>query len=172
MIAPARVTKEVADDFIARLHRHHDADQGCRFVVGAWDVERDKLCGVGVVGNPRAQGLNEYRESIVEVTRCCTDGTRNACSFVYARAAETARSLGFRAIITYTLDDEGGASLRALGWWGERLKKRSGKGWANRADRDADHVTADWRWLCLLNADSFIAEPQPVPSPQLTLEVA
>lgn len=168
MIAAARVTKDVADAFVARLHRHHDPDQGCRFVVGAWDVSRGQLCGVGVVGRPRARALNQ--ESIVEVTRCCTDGTRNACSFVYARAASVAQSLGFYAIITYTLGSEGGASLRALGWWPEQLDVGP-QTWANRAGRD-DAIRADCRWLCLLNADFFAPASPLVESPQLSLEVA
>jgi hypothetical protein len=167
-LAPARVTKDVADDFVARLHRHHDPDQGCRFVVGVWDVERDKLCGVGVVGRPRARAIDQ--EGVVEVTRCCTDGTANACSFIYARAANIARDCGFRAIITYTLSSEGGASLRALGWWGEQLDVGS-QSWSNRAGRE-DAIRADTRWLCLLNAECFVAEPRVVVSSQLALEVA
>lgn len=172
MIVPARVTKEVADDFIDRLHRHHDHDQGARFYVGAWDCERDKLCGVGVVGRPRAQALTPYKESIVEVTRCCVDGTKDACSFVYARARDVAQDLGFYAIITYTLASESGASLRALGWWPERLKPRTGEGWGNRAGRDDDHVTADWRWLCLLCDEPRIPEqPRVALAAQLALAV-
>jgi hypothetical protein len=52
----------------------------------------------------------------VEVVRLCTDGTPNACSFLYARAAQAAQALGYKKIITYILDSEGGASLRAAGW--------------------------------------------------------
>lgn len=167
MIAAARVTKEVCDDFVARLHRHHDASLGHRFLVGAWDVERDKLCGVGVVGRPVARGIDQ--DGVVEVTRNCTDGTRNACSFVYARAADVARASGFRAIITYTLTEEPGCSLRALGWWGERLDDDDGRSWSNRADRDEDHVRAGWRWLCLLNSECFVAHAPEIPAAQLEL---
>ena len=52
----------------------------------------------------------------LEVTRLCTDGTKNACSFLYGKAARAAFALGYRRIGTYTLPDEGGASLRAAGW--------------------------------------------------------
>ena len=52
----------------------------------------------------------------LEVNRLCTDGTRNACSFLYGAAARAAKAMGYRKIITYILDTEDGASLRAAGW--------------------------------------------------------
>ena len=60
-----------------------------------------------------------------EVTRCCTDGTRNACSILYAAAWRAARAMGYRRLITYTLPEEGGASLRASGF---RLLGEAGGG--------------------------------------------
>ncbi len=99
MIVPARITKDDADRFVHALHRTHDPDQGNRFVIGAWDMDRDALCGVAVVGNPRAPVLAKLG-TIVEVTRCCTDGTRDACSWLYTRAAEHARIDGWLGIIT------------------------------------------------------------------------
>ena len=146
-LEPALVTREQAGEFIARLHRHHDPDQGDRFCLGAWDTERDALCGVAVVGNPRAPALAKM-PWLLEVTRVCTDGTRNACSFLYANATRVAEARGWTAVITYTLRSEGGASLRALGWWPEVLEVGS-QSWANRPGRRADHVRADCRWLWL-----------------------
>ena len=43
-------------------------------------------------------------------------GCTNACSFLYAACARTAKSMGFEKIITYTLRSENGESLRASGW--------------------------------------------------------
>ena len=145
--SPVRVTKEQADDFVFRVHRHHDPDQGHRFSLGCWDNARGVLCGVAVVGRPRAPGLDHRRG--VEVTRCATDETKHACSWLYGIAAEHARLDGWAWIITYTLAEEGGASLRGAGWWGEELPK-STHTWANREGRDADHVLAGVRWLKLL----------------------
>ena len=48
----------------------------------------------------------------LEVNRLCTDGTKNACSFLYAAAWRAARAMGYRKIVTYILDTESGASLR------------------------------------------------------------
>ena len=50
------------------------------------------------------------------MTRLCTTGERNVCSMLYSAAARAARAMGYRKIITYTLDTEDGASIRAAGW--------------------------------------------------------
>jgi hypothetical protein len=72
------------------------------------------LVGVAIVGRPvsriRDDGLT------LELTRLCTDGTRNACSFLIGKAARAAFALGFKRIGTYILQSESGVSLRAAGW--------------------------------------------------------
>ena len=69
----------------------------------------------------------------LEVTRLATDGTRNACSFLYGAAARACFALGYRRIGTYVLKSEPGTSLKAAGWKliGER---GGGKSW-NTAQR-------------------------------------
>lgn len=52
----------------------------------------------------------------VEVTRCCTDGARNAPSMLYGRAIRLARLFGYRRLYTYTLQTEPGSSVRAAGF--------------------------------------------------------
>jgi len=68
----------------------------------------------------------------LEVNRCCTDGARNACSKLYAAAWRAALALGYRRLITYTLAEEGGASLRGAGW---RLIGSAGGGTWSRKER-------------------------------------
>lgn len=70
--------------------------------------------GVAIVGRPVARALADGYTA--EVTRLCTDGARNACSMLYSAAWRAARALGYRRLVTYTLPEEGGASLRAAGW--------------------------------------------------------
>lgn len=94
-------------------HRHHKPVVGHRFSLGALDGER--IVGVAVIGRPVARLAGHPRE-VAEVTRLATDGTRNACSILYAAAARACRAMGFRRIQTYTLESEQGASLRAAGW--------------------------------------------------------
>ena len=105
-----------ANEFVTRLHRHHRRVQGHRFSLGA--VHDGRLVGVAIVGRP--VGGSNQREW-AEVTRLCTDGTKNACSFLYGAAARAAAALGFTRIQTYILLDESGVSLRAAGWQFERL---------------------------------------------------
>lgn len=51
----------------------------------------------------------------------------NACSMLYATAWKAAKALGYRRLITYTLPEEGGASLRASGW--KLIGERGGGNW-------------------------------------------
>jgi hypothetical protein len=122
------VTLAAANDFVARLHRHHKPVVGHKFSLGA--MLDDALVGVAIVGRPVSR-MRDDGETL-EVTRLCTDGARNACSFLYGAAARSAFALGFKRIGTYTLPEEGGASLRATGW--KMLGERGGGSWS-RADR-------------------------------------
>lgn len=169
-LVPARVTFDDVARFVAARHRHHPtmiAECATRFVLGAWDTVRNVLCGVAVVGNPSGRGIPADR--IVKVNRLCTDGTKGACSFLYALAARTAAALGWAGIITYTLKREGGASLRTLVWWDEELPRGQRRsGWDNREGRTSGGVRGEVRWLKLLN-DFRAPEPVVVESPQAAL---
>jgi hypothetical protein len=105
-----------ANAFVDKLHRHHDPVVRDKFRIGAAITEGILvyLCGVVQVGRPRARALDDGLT--LEVLRLCTDGTRNACSFLYGAAARVAKGLGYDKLITYILDTEDGASLRAAGW--------------------------------------------------------
>jgi len=101
-----------ANDFVGRLHRHHPPVVGHKFSIGA--EQGGEIVGVVIVGRP----VSRHRQdgATLEVTRLCTDGTRNVCSFLYGAACKAAFALGYSRIGTYTLPDEGGASLRGAGW--------------------------------------------------------
>jgi hypothetical protein len=122
------LSREQAKAFITELHRHHAPSLGEIFRLGA-EVD-GRLVGVAQVGRPVSPQLDNG--CIIEVTRLCTDGTKNACSFLYSRAARVARELGYAKIITYILASECGGSLRAAGWHKEADVK--GKSW-NHASR-------------------------------------
>lgn len=127
-----------ANDFIERLHRHHKRVPGHRFSIG---VEASGgLVGVCVVGRPVAR-KTDFR-STVEVTRLCTDGTKNACSFLYSAAARAAKALGYSRIQTFILEDESGVSLRASGWVKDNVVSRGGD-WnsPSRGGRRTDQPT-------------------------------
>lgn len=121
-----------ANEFVTLHHRHHKPVRGHRFSVGCFDG--DRLCGVAIVGRPVARMLDPC--SIVEVLRLCTDGTRNACSILYAACRRAARELGYSRIITYILDSEPGTSLVASGW---RYVREAGGGSWSRAERPREN---------------------------------
>src|SRR4051794_21330392 len=93
------ITLREANAFVKERHRHNSPVTGCRFAVGC-QVD-GKIVGVAIAGRPVARRQDDGRT--LEVLRVCTDSTRNACSFLYARVARIARMLGYSRIITYTL---------------------------------------------------------------------
>jgi hypothetical protein len=106
------MTLREADAFVDATHRHHKAPQGGLFAIGASDGEA--IVGVVIVGKPVARMLADGWTC--EVTRLATDGSRNACSMLYRAAWRAARAMGYRRLVTYTLPEEGGSSLRAAGF--------------------------------------------------------
>jgi hypothetical protein len=109
------------NELVARLHRHHKPVQGHRFSIG---VELGgKTVGGASVGRPTAR-LTDQR-TVLEVTRLVTDGTKNACSALYAAAARIGKELGYKRIQTFILDSETGTSLKAAGW---KFEQESGGG--------------------------------------------
>lgn len=113
-----------ANAFVGRHHRHHKPAVGHKFSIGA--ARGGEIVGVAIVGRP----VSRHRDdgATLEVTRLCTDGTRNACSFLYGRAAKAAFAMGYQRIGTYTTPDEGGASLRAAGW--KLIAETPGRSWS------------------------------------------
>ena len=106
------VTLEEANAFVSKWHRHHKAVPGAKFCVGV--ANDGTMCGVAIVGRPVARMLDDGWT--LEVNRTCTDGTRNANSLLYSAARRAAWALGYKRLITYTLPEETGASLRGAGF--------------------------------------------------------
>jgi hypothetical protein len=171
------VTLEDANDFVRRFHRHSRPVLGSKFAIGVKKPcgfcegrghsqefmvstpcpacqqrggSTDELAGVAIVGRPVARLLDDGLTA--EITRVCTDGTRNACSMLYGACRKAAKAMGHERIFTYTLPEEGGASLKAAGFI---LDKESAgnthKAWHNRPGRKVEAVGDDlvggkWRW--------------------------
>lgn len=109
--------------FVAQRHRHHKPPQGGLFAV-AVSLEGE-VVGVAIVGRPVARKLDDGWTA--EITRLATDGTKNACSKLYAAAWRACRALGYRRCGTYILDTELGTSLYAAGW--KLIGKAGGGSW-------------------------------------------
>ncbi len=122
-----------ASAYVQEHHRHHDAPQGAKFALAAW--HGGELVGVAMVGRPVSRMLDNG--TTAEVIRVATNGTRNASSFLYAAAKRAAQAMGYRKVLTYTLEEEGGASLRAVGW--KRVGVAGGGSWSVPSRPRIDH---------------------------------
>lgn len=128
--------------YIKQIHRHHRPPEGSVFQLACSDgvttvrvmVKKKKILvpvdlmvnGVAVIGRP--QGRRSQDGFTLEVTRLCTDGTKNACSMLYSAAWRIAREMGYKRLITYILESEPGTSLRASNW--RYVGKRGGGSWS------------------------------------------
>jgi len=132
-----------ANAFVAEWHRHSRPVQGHKFSIGV--ATKGLLAGVAIVGRPVARHLDDG--ATLEVTRCATDGTRNACSMLYGAARRATFALGYSRLVTYTLGSEPGASLRADNWRVVAERPRR-KGWSTPSrPRDNRAYTAAPRTL-------------------------
>ena len=101
-----------ANEYVRLHHRHHKPVVGHKFSIA---VEKDgEVVGVCIVGRPVSRHLDNGWT--LEVTRCCTNGVKNAPSMLYGAAWRAAKALGYTTLVTYVLDTEAGTSLKAAGW--------------------------------------------------------
>jgi hypothetical protein len=137
-----------ANDFVSKYHRHHKPVVGHRFSIAC--VIDDTIHGVAIVGRPVARMVDS--STTLEVTRLVTDGTANACSFLYGAAARAGKELGYSKIQTYILESETGITLKASGWkiasvtQGGEWKHTDGK--PRRTDQPTEKKV---RWEKVLN---------------------
>jgi hypothetical protein len=128
--------------FVDARHRHHQAPVGGLFAIGA--MRASEIVGVAIIGRPVARELAD--DFTAEVTRLCTDGTRNACSLLYGAAWRACRAMGYRKLVTYTLASEPGESLRGAGW--RVVAEVRGRSWScsSRPRVDKHPLQAKLRW--------------------------
>lgn len=148
----AAVPMKIAEacEFVRNFHRHNKPPAGGLFAVGV--SSGSALVGVAIVSRPVARFLDDGQTA--EVVRCCVhdEAPKGACSFLYARCWQAAKALGWRKLITYTLQSESGASLRGAGWRTvAELKPNNPKQWTNRPNREWQPVVGQskFRWEAL-----------------------
>lgn len=120
-------TIDQANAYVQHIHRHHGSIPIARLAFAVAD-ESGIIRGVAIVGRPCNTHLDD--NWTLEVRRVCTDGCPNACSLLYAAAWKATKAIGYRRLITYTLPEEGGASLRAVGW--KPVQGCGGKAWNHK----------------------------------------
>lgn len=132
-----------ANAFVAQHHRHHQPVPGHKFSLAVAD-EADVVRGVAILSRPTARMSDDGMT--LEITRVATDGTKNACSALYGAARRATFALGYTRLLTYTLPEEGGSSLRAAGY---RLVGEAGGGSWSRTSRprvDMHPLQQKLRW--------------------------
>ncbi len=136
------ISLDEANEFVRLNHRHHKPVPGAKFCVGVSDGGR--VVGVAIVGRPVARMLDDGWT--LEVNRTCTDGAKNANSMLYGACCRATFALGYKRLITYTLPEESGASLRAANW---KLIGSAGGGQWSRESRpriDTHPLQSKLRW--------------------------
>lgn len=144
MLELVPVSLKEANVFVERHHRHHKPVVGHKFSVAAADLEKEEgsqIVGIAIVGRPVSRYLDDGWT--LEVNRLCTDGTHNACSFLYAAAWRAARNMGYKRLVTYILDTETGASLTAAGW--KCIGEAGGKRWTGIRKPEVDLYPAQMK---------------------------
>jgi len=136
-----RVDLAEANAFVMMHHRHHGPVVGHLFSIGA--ALDGQVIGVAIIGRP----VSRMRDDGVtaEITRLCTDGTKNACSFLYGAAARAAFALGYKRIGTYILSSECGIYLTAAGW--RMIAKTSGGSWSREISPRVDKHPTQAKFL-------------------------
>ncbi len=113
-IVPCSLRK--ANDFVEVYHRHNlrTSRDGGKFAVAV--AAGTAVVGVAIVGNPLSATLMDGFTA--EVLRACvlSDAPRNCNSLLYGACRRIWFEMGGRKILTYTLTEESGASLRGAGW--------------------------------------------------------
>jgi hypothetical protein len=124
------ITLRAARAYITEHHRHNVAPKGWRFGVALRNGS-EAVLGVATAGQPVSRILDDGYT--LEVTRVCTLGEKNASSMLYGAICRAAKAMGYRRVITYTLDTEPGTSLLASGFT-EVGRGKGGRSWATKTN--------------------------------------
>jgi len=109
-------TLRKANDFVERYHRHsrRTARNGGKFAVAA--AYDGLIVAVAIVGNPLSATYMDGFTAEVLRSCCLPTAPKNCNSFLYGICRRIWFEMGGRRILTYTLQEESGVSLKASGW--------------------------------------------------------
>lgn len=117
-----------AREYITRHHRHCGAPSFHKFSVSLRVDGEPEPVGVAVASTPKARHLMDERT--LEINRVCVDPRYgNACSKLYAQVIRIGKGLGYTRFVTYTLPEESGASLKAVGFQFDGMTQDAAHGW-------------------------------------------
>ena len=147
------MTLREANAFVEQKHRHHGKVVGHKFSIGASNGK--EIVGVAIVGRPVGRYLDDGWT--LEVNRLCTDGSRNACSMLYAAAWRATRAMEYKRLITYILDTEPGTSLKAAGW--KCVGQAGGLRWTGKRRPQVDLYPAQMKIRWEIGTEEAGAQP-------------
>ena len=93
-------------------------------------AESQDVSGEQEVSESDGQELSVSTGGIVDPSAVLALSGKDNSLDVYSAAARAAKAIGYRKIITYTLDTEAGASIRAAGW--TCMGQAGGKRWTGK----------------------------------------
>lgn len=147
------ISLNAARAWISETHRHlRRPVTGWLFGVEILNDAGERV-GVAMAARPSARMLQDG--VTLEISRVAVrEGSQNACSFAYGALRRAARELGYERIVTYTLGEEPGTSLRAAGFIDDGV---AGGGEASRPSRhrkpvEQPGVKRRWVWKKHLTA--------------------
>lgn len=108
------LTMAEAKRFVLTFHRHNRPPLGGIFSMGL--EHEGTAVGCAIAGRPVSRVLDDGYT--LEVTRTCVlpEAPKGSVSMLYGACRRAAAALGYRKVLTYTLESESGASLRGAGW--------------------------------------------------------
>ena len=122
------ITLQEASAYIDRHHRHNAGPMFHKFSICLRVDGEPEPVGVALASIPKAR--RQMDGETLEINRCCTDPRyADVCSCLYARAIRIGREMGDRRFLTYTLPEESGSSLKAVGFQLDGIVKGSVNGW-------------------------------------------
>jgi hypothetical protein len=103
-----------ANAWVSLIHRHNAPVGSALWAIAA--QHDGATIGVAIIGRPVARALCDGWTVEVRRLAVTPEAPKGACSYLYGAARRIAGAFGYRKVITYTLETEGGASLRGAGW--------------------------------------------------------
>lgn len=139
-------TLAFANEYTKQHHRNHGPVTGHKFSAAC--CSNADIVGVGIAGRPVARGFdNGYT---LEILRIATDSTeKNVCSMLYRALANAGKALGYKRIITYTLNSESAISVRAAGFVFSHVTDGGNWNSVNRPRKDSIHQEPKNCWQIL-----------------------
>ena len=122
------ITLQEASAYVEAHHRHNAGPKFHKFSLCLRTPGEPEPVGVAIASIPKARC--QMDGVTLEINRCCTDPRyTDVCSNLYARAIRIGREMGYTRFLTYTLPEESGSSLRAVGFQVDGVVHSPSEGW-------------------------------------------